>query len=343
MGAWQGVDVRKYEAGLPREPGRGEAVNDFAFPGGDMPATHEHRTETDAPGVSVGLPVYNAERYLRIAIESILNQTLRDWELVICDNASTDGTGAICREYAARDPRIRYHRLPANIGAANNFRRVFELSRGRYFKWIACDDFCGPEFLERCVQVLDESPDTVLCTTKASMIDQDGRVIERYAERQDLPMARASDRFIASRDQDGWCIAVYGLVRADTLRRTAVMGNYAGSDAVLLGELSLYGRFAEVPEYLLFRRIHPGAYSHEVNLEKMRDFYTPSKKRGTALVFRSWRHLFEYLRAVIRAPLPFGERLRLFAYILRMMWWRKGDLAAEIVAGLRSVIGRDNA
>jgi glycosyltransferase involved in cell wall biosynthesis len=294
-----------------------------------MPITPEHRTEADAPSVSVGLPVYNAERYLRIAIESILNQTLRDWELVICDNASTDGTEAICREYAARDARIRYRRLPENIGAANNFRRVFELSRGRYFKWIACDDSCEPAFLERCKRVLDKSPDIVLCTTRASMIDQDGQVSERYAERQELPQARASERFIASRDQDGWCIAVYGLMRADVLRRTAVMGNYAGSDAVLLGELSLYGRFAEVPEYLLFRRIHPGAYSHEVNLEKMRDFYTPSKKRGTALVFR--------------APLPFGERLRLFAFILRMAWWRKGKLAAEIVAGLRSVFGWNHA
>jgi glycosyltransferase involved in cell wall biosynthesis len=308
-----------------------------------MPAAHERRIESEVPSVSVGLPVYNAERYLRVAIESILNQTLRDWELVICDNASTDGTEAICREYAARDPRIRYHRLPANIGAANNFRRVFELSRGRYFKWIACDDTCEPAFLERCKRVLDESPDTVLCSTKASIIDQDGRLIERYADRQDLPQARASDRFIVSRDQDGWCIAVYGLMRADVLRRTAVMGNYAGSDVVLLAEISLHGRFAELPEYLLSRRSHPGAYSHEVNIEKMREFYTPSKKRGTALMFRHWRHLLEYARAVIRAPLASGEKLRLFVYILRMTWWRKRKLVAEIVAGLRGVAGRDHA
>ena len=305
-----------------------------------MTAASESGTEAGVPGVSVGLPVYNAERYLRVAIESILKQTLRDWELVICDNASTDATETICREYAARDPRIRYHRLPANIGAAGNFLRVFELARGRYFKWVAADDGCEPEFLERCRRVLDESPDVVLCTSGASMIDQDGRVIERYAETQALPQARASERFIASRDQDGWCIAVYGLMRADVLRRTAVMGSYAGSDVVLLGELSLYGRFVELPECLLSRRIHPGAFSHEVNLDKMRNFYTPAKKRGMALVFRHWRHLFEYARAVIRAPLPFGERLRLFAYILRMVWWRKGKLAAEIADAVRIGLGR---
>jgi len=301
--------------------------------------THERQAVPMTPSVSVGLPVYNAERYLRVAIESILNQTFSDWELVISDNASTDGTEGICREYAARDSRIRYDRLQSNIGAANNFRRVFQLARGRYFKWIACDDSCEPTFLERCKAVLDESPDTVLCTALASMIDQDGQLMHRYADPQALPQVRASDRFIVSRDQDGWCIAVYGLIRADVLRQTAVMGNYAGSDVVLLGELSLYGRFTEVPEYLLSRRVHPGAYSHQVNLKKVREFYAPSKKRGTVLVFRQWRHLYEFSRAVVRAPLVAGEKSRLFGYILRMAWWRRIQLVAEIGRALRSLSG----
>src|SRR5882762_10205940 len=260
-----------------------------------------------APSVSIGLPVYNGERYVRTAIESILNQTLQDWELIICDNASTDGTQAICEDYAARDARLRYLRNPSNIGAANNYRRVVELAQGRYFKWIASDDYCAPEFLDRCKRVLDDSPDVVVCTTKASMIDQDGQVIDRYAERQDLPQPRASERMIASLAQDSWCIAVFGLVRTEVLRRTAVMGNYMGSDVVFLAEISLYGRFAEVPEYLQFRRLHPGAYSHEVTPEKVREFYTPWKK-GKAFVFRNWRHMFEYLRAVGRAPLQIDER-----------------------------------
>src|SRR6267143_929234 len=108
-----------------------------------------------APSVSIGLPVYNGERYVRTAIESILNQTLQDWELIICDNASTDGTQAICEDYAARDARLRYLRNPSNIGAANNYRRVVELAQGRYFKWIASDDYCAPEFLDRCQRAND--------------------------------------------------------------------------------------------------------------------------------------------------------------------------------------------
>ena len=292
----------------------------------------------NAPSVSVGLPVYNGERYLRVAVDSILNQTLRDLELIICDNASTDGTEGICREYAAREPRVRYFRNPSNIGASQNFCRVFELAQAPYFKWLAADDYCAPEFLDRCKRVLDDSPDTVVCTTKANMIDQDGQIISRYAERQDLPQLRASERMIASRAQDSWCIAVYGLMRTEVIRRTAVVGNYVGSDVVLLAEISLYGHFTEVPEYLLFRRLHPDAYSHEVTLDKVREFYAPGKKHGMAFVFRTWRHLYEYLRAIGRAPLPIDEKIRLFVYVLRMGWWNWRQLVAEIASALRSMI-----
>src|SRR6267143_929231 len=148
----------------------------------------------------------------------------------------------------------------------------------------------------------------------------------------------ASERMIASLAQDSWCIAVFGLVRTEVLRRTAVMGNYMGSDVVFLAEISLYGRFAEVPEYLQFRRLHPGAYSHEVTPEKVREFYTPWKK-GKAFVFRNWRHMFEYLRAVGRAPLQIDERIGLFVYVLRMVWWHRGRLVGELTTALRSVIG----
>jgi len=289
----------------------------------------------NVPSVSVGLPVYNGEGYVRVAIDSILNQTLQDWELIICDNASTDGTQRICEEYAARDSRLRYFGSPSNIGAANNYRRTLELSQGRYFKWIASDDYCGPEFLERCKRVLDDSPDIVICTTKASVVDQDGKIVSRYADRQDLPQPRASERFIASRDQDSWCIALYGLMRTEVVRRTAGMGNFMGSDVVFLAEMSLHGRFTEVPEYLQFRRFHPDAYSYKVTADKVKEFYAPGKKQGVAFVFHTWRHMYEYLRAIGRAALPLDERSKLFVHVLRMAWWHRGKLVAEVATALR--------
>ena len=98
------------------------------------------------PRVSLGFPVYNGERYLAAALDSLLGQTFRDLEVVICDNASTDRTAELCAAYAARDARVRYHRNPTNLGAAPNFNRTFELSRGEYFKWAAHDDVCAPTF-----------------------------------------------------------------------------------------------------------------------------------------------------------------------------------------------------
>src|ERR1035438_9843576 len=92
------------------------------------------------PRVSIGLPVYNGENYLDPALNSILRQDYSDLELIISDNASTDATGNICREYAAKDPRIRYYRNETNIGASANFNCLVKLARGEYFKWAAHDD-----------------------------------------------------------------------------------------------------------------------------------------------------------------------------------------------------------
>ena len=126
------------------------------------------------PRVSIGLPVYNGEKFIREAIDSIFSQTFEDFELIISDNGSTDRTQQICQAYAAQDLRIRYYRNKKNIGAARNYNLVFELASGEYFKWAAHDDLCAPEYLERCVEILDRDPDVVLCYPKTSIIDEHG-------------------------------------------------------------------------------------------------------------------------------------------------------------------------
>ena len=98
------------------------------------------------PKLSIGLPIYNGEKFLEQAIESLLSQTFKDFEIIICDNASTDKTHEICKAYVARDNRIHYYRNETNIGCARNFARVFELSSGEYFKWAAYDDLTTQAF-----------------------------------------------------------------------------------------------------------------------------------------------------------------------------------------------------
>jgi len=135
------------------------------------------------PRVSIGVPVYNGESYLACALDSMLGQTYGDFELIISDNASTDRTPEICRQYAARDPRVRYLREEQNRGLAWNFNRVVEVSRGDYFKWAAYDDVCAPSFLARTVEVLDNDPHVILATSVAALIDAQGGADHRAREK----------------------------------------------------------------------------------------------------------------------------------------------------------------
>ena len=147
------------------------------------------------PCVSIGLPVYNAQTHLRQSLDSILTQSFEDFELIISDNASTDKTREICREYADKDPRIRFYSQEINRGAAFNMNRVVELSRGKYFKLAADDDICGPDYLKHCVEVFDRAPcHVVLCYPKTVLIDGHGREIERYEDRMDIRFHKPAQR-----------------------------------------------------------------------------------------------------------------------------------------------------
>lgn len=206
--------------------------------------------------VSIGLPVYNAERYLKEALESLLAQDYERIELVISDNASTDATQEICEAYAARDPRIKYHRAEENMGAVWNFNRVFELASGEYFMWAAHDDLRDRSYVSKCAAALGARPEAVLCCTDIRFIDEDGRPLE-------VPPHVAGIRPVgATAGQRAGQIAracnwydVYGLIRADALRSTRRAMATWGFDVVLELELCLRGPVAYVPEALFTYRL----------------------------------------------------------------------------------------
>jgi glycosyltransferase involved in cell wall biosynthesis len=214
------------------------------------------------PRVSVGIPVYNGERYVAQTIECIVAQSFRDFELIISDNGSSDRTRGICESYAARDARIRYYRNETNRGAAWNHNRVFELSSGKYFKWQCHDDLCHPQFLEKCVAVLDREPAVVLCYSQFVRIDAEGKQVEVKTYGWD-PVAsspipqdgRPHERFRAVIRRMNTCEEIYGVMRADVARQTRLIGSYTQSDANFLAELALRGRFCEIPEPLFYYRL----------------------------------------------------------------------------------------
>jgi glycosyltransferase involved in cell wall biosynthesis len=279
--------------------------------------------------------VYNGERYLALALDSLLAQTFEDFELIISDNASSDRSEEIGRCYAARDSRVRYVRNERNLGCNTNFRRAFQLSSGQYFRWAAADDLSDRSSLARCVEILDREPSVVLVYPKTKFIGVRGEVVSEYDDRLHLQSPRASERLEQLLDRLVFCNAHYGLIRASALRRARGLGDYIAADVVLYAELTLYGTFWEIPEFLFYRRLHPEA-SSSMDDEQRRTFYHPDSPRRIDLT--QWRHLWELIRAVERAPLDVGERMRLRLFLARRASWRRKELVREIGAALRQAL-----
>jgi glycosyltransferase involved in cell wall biosynthesis len=287
--------------------------------------------------VGIGLPVYNGEPHLRATLESLTSQTFPDFELIICDNASTDGTESICREYAERDGRVRYHRSTVNVGAARNYGRTFELSSSTYFKWANADDLVAPTLLERCLDTLQRHPEAILAYPKTRLIDAGGNTIDEYQDNMHLVMPEAWRRFETVMERLGLCNIIYGLMRRDVLARTQLMGSYIGSDHVLVAELALYGQFYEVPEILFSRRLHPQAYSSQKDMIRRLRFYNPEMTERIAL--SKWRSFRDYARAVQRGPLALREKLELARYLARNAVWHRRELTAEIWTAVKNLAG----
>lgn len=129
------------------------------------------------PLVTVGIPVYNDEKYVAAAIEDILAQTYHNLEIVIADNCSTDDSGRICQSYANKDKRVRYVRHGRNIGPHANFMYLLDHAQGSYFMWAASDDRWDSEFIERLVDSLESEPDAVVAFCPYSEIDEQGRLL----------------------------------------------------------------------------------------------------------------------------------------------------------------------
>jgi glycosyltransferase involved in cell wall biosynthesis len=290
------------------------------------------------PRVSIGLPVFNGESFLAQTLDSILAQTYSDFELIISDNASTDKTEEICQAYATRDHRIRYFRNATNLGAAKNYNRVFELSSGEYFKWAAHDDLCAPEYLERCVEVLDRGPAVAACHPRTRIIDEHGGHLEDYGEYHNLRSPWPHERFrdYLFRPAFMWN-AIFGVIRASELKKTPLIGNYASSDRVLLGELVLRGEISQVPEYLFLRRDHP-RMSWRVNpTHRAFSVWFDPANRGRILLPATWKHFFEYLRAIRRVRPNWYEQTWCYLY---MMKWLGKHLAWPVQRRWRKMVRR---
>ena len=293
---------------------------------------------TVAPRVSVGLPVYNGERFIKEALDSLLTQTFENFELVISDNGSTDATTEICNSYAAQDPRIRFYRSEQNRGGSWNFRRVFDLSTAEYFRWHSYDDLCAPQLLERCVEVLDRMPSVILCYPRTMVIDENGQVLQQYTDdlnlRSPSPYQRYKHYYHHYRE-GAQCNVQYGLMRRSILGQTPLIAPYVNSDINLIGELALRGEFFEIPENLFLRRDHPAVSMRAFPTARERIVWFDPAKKGHG-GHPGWRMFAEQIRAVKRAPMSWGDRVRCYLLTGRYFTWLAQGSIRNMLRGVQT-------
>lgn len=291
------------------------------------------------PLVSIGLPVLNGAAFLAEALESLLAQTLKDFEVLISDNGSTDATPEIARDFAARDPRVRYERLDQDIGASANFNRVFQRTRGRYFKMAAYDDIHLPAYVEKTFDALEADPSAVLAYTQTRIIDERGHPLKGdiFSGRHTAGSPSPAQRFYDVAFVQHQCFQIFGLMRREAAEKTEMFLPMMSADRVLLGRLALMGRFIEVPEILFLNRYHP-AMSRKL-MKRRYDYTVWFDPANAGRVPRTaWRLYLEHWRSVLSARLDFREKLGCVGVLARWPWararWRQ--LLMEIVAPRRA-------
>jgi glycosyltransferase involved in cell wall biosynthesis len=273
------------------------------------------------------MPVYNGERFIRDALESALRQTFSDFELIISDNNSSDATEEICREYLARDSRIKYIRHENNWGGFWNFCFVVQQARGRFFTWLAHDDILAPQFLERTVQYMLQSPQTVVATVDFAIIDENRSVLR-------------TDKLDELRDSLSWEIrrmpffefaypnihlCFYGLIQTGVCRLVAAELKepkmMTGSEHPFLARFAAAGEIVALPAVLRkYRSQNSGVYLTEIaEIESMSNWRRIFFVYGNLFKLR-----MDLLKVLLGAPFTWKSKFRILrrVMILDFQWWR---------------------
>lgn len=286
------------------------------------------------PKVSIGLPVYNGENYLEDAIISVLKQSYTDLELVISDNASTDRTHEICRDYASTDQRVCYSRNKHNLGAAPNYNKAWNQCTGKYFKWLAHDDLILPEYVATTVDALEKNPEAVLCNTTVEYIGSKGEHLGNYRSvmefaNSDNPAERLATMILHSHT----CVDFFGMVVREAMESSLLHQAFSGADKAFLAQMALRGRLLQLDDPLVQMREHPDRYTRQTKTSQTKLAWhdtSLTEKRDIPVLnlYRTYRNLVE------TESLSETEKQACFR-VLRRFWfsgWNGGRLAADLLS-----------
>ena len=281
------------------------------------------------PKINIAMPVYNEEKYLRETLDSILAQTFMDFLLVISDNASTDSTGDICREYAERDSRIQYSRNLENIGSIKNLEHTLNECSENLILYASGHDQWAANFLEECIAYYQQNPDTILVYAKGLWLEQSGETGETLGLCFDTTGQSQEARFCnVMRNIEPY--AIYGLYKRDAIKKVFPIRNSLGPDLLILAELALIGTFGCVKSTSFhMRRTHDIAHLKK-HLAKFHFRTGPLK--SPLMCFRFFSNIFDIIRKRCDS-----RRMRLYLYP-RAAWaiWKRWHrlFIAIIIAGI---------
>lgn len=293
--------------------------------------------DTPAPLISIGMPVFNAGRWLAQAIDSVLAQTCADFELLVSDNGSTDDTAAIIQHYLRADSRIRWHRFHSNQGLTANWNIVARAARGRYFKWLSGTDRMAAELLARGAAVLEARPEVVLVFGRTRWIDEVGHPMSMCELDFAVGDVRPCDRFLRQAVNLSVNNQINaGLIRTQSLRRTRLLADYPSSDLVLMAELALQGPFVLLPDELFQRRAGRDFSTPDRTPLQIERMYNPNAlrpRRGQALRKHAGR-----MAACWRAPIAPADRFSALTTAANLSLAALRRRAASLLSGVQSPV-----
>ena len=285
-------------------------------------------TTDQDPLVTIGMPIFNEERFLKRTLDSLRAQSYENIQILISDNASTDGTGDIGSRVAGMDERITYFRVEENTGAAANFRRVLDRAEGKYFMWAAGHDEWSEDLVAESVATLEANETASIAFATSFWIDESGERDNRDTDYPDTRTMSLFSRFFTV--FWGNMHPVLGVIRLESLRRTRSMQTFAGADLVLLSELILMGDFVHTPNAWWNRR---DVRSKESHGERM--------KRYTGKEYGQAKSSLDRRFPLLKLPLALMSTV----WSARISWLQRLVLMMALLPMLpvRDIVGRHKA